>query len=455
MPDNVWIRFQRLLTNIFLKNLEGESFITKQKARIFIGLSLLGLLLNALYIFALLVSGSGFIIFQNIVITIIIIVSLFLTYKGQYFRATSFFTISVIVSQVINMHLFGMDGKAFHDDFFFLLGFLVLCILFNTERIILINAGIIVIGSLSFFLFKHIIFKEFSAENDLIRVINFIFSVVIVTIILLVMSRLVKKTMIVADEQSRQLEKEKNRAVQAFRSVELTSETMLQLASEITDFTTHIADSTNTQASNIEEMTATIEQLTQSIVKNSEYSTEASSTAGERTMVVRRSERLLNRVISSVKDISFRITIIQEIARQTDILALNAAIEAARAGTAGRGFSVVAAEVKKLAELTQRSAKDIISLVNEGLAVSDQASDYLRAIVENSEITGKLMNKIADALIDQKNSISQINEGMSIINEAAQSNAEIVVNLSDQVEIMKTNSELQRELFNDEKAYFK
>jgi methyl-accepting chemotaxis protein len=252
-----------------------------------------------------------------------------------------------------------------------------------------------------------------------------------------------------------QLEKEKNRAIQAFKSVELTSETMLQLANEITDFTTHIADSTNTQASNIEEMTATIEQLTQSIVKNSEYSTEASSTAGERTMVVRRSERLLNRVISSVKDISARITIIQEIARQTDILALNAAIEAARAGTAGRGFSVVAAEVKKLAELTQRSAKDIISLVNEGLAVSDQASDYLRAIVENSEITGKLMNKIADALIDQKNSISQINEGMSIINEAAQSNAEIVVNLSDQVEIMKTNSELQRELFNDEKAYFK
>jgi len=171
-------------------------------------------------------------------------------------------------------------------------------------------------------------------------------------------------------------------------------------------------------------------------------------------MVVRRSERLLKRVITSVRDISSRIHVIHEIARQTDILSLNAAIEAARAGSAGRGFTVVANEVKKLAESSKIAAKDIVSLVNEGLSVSDQATDYLKAIVENSEHTGKLMLKIADALIEQKNSISQINEAMALINQAAQNNAEVVVSLSDQVEVMKTNSELQRELFKDEKTYF-
>ncbi len=455
LAEKIVDRLKNFLTQIFLKNLSAESSIIHQKVKVFVGLNLLGFCINLLYIVILILTGSELLISQNLLISIIILVSLYLIYKGKYHQGVNFFTISLIITQIINMHINGIDGIAFVDDLYFLSGYLVLGIIFNRAKIILLNAGIIIFGAFSFFIFKHFIFPEFAGESDLINTINYTFSIIIITVILLVSNRIMKNTVTVADEQSELLEKEKNKAIQAFKSVELTSETMLDLAKEITDFTAHISDSTNMQASNIEEMTATIEQLSQSIVKNAEYSTEASSTAGERTMVVRRSERLLNRVISSVKDISTRITVIEEIARQTDILALNAAIEAARAGNAGRGFTVVANEVKKLAELSQRSAKDIISLVNEGLSVSDQATDYLRAIVENSEVTGKLMNKIADALIDQKNSISQINEGMAIINEAAQSNAEIIVNLSDQVEILKTNSELQRELFNDEKAYFK
>jgi len=197
-------------------------------------------------------------------------------------------------------------------------------------------------------------------------------------------------------------------------------------------------------------MSSTIELLNQSILTNAEYATKASQSSGERTMVVRRSERLLKRVISSIVDISSRISIIQDIARQTNILSLNAAIEASRAGTSGRGFSAVANGIKKLAEQSQKSAKDIISLVNEGLSVSDQANDYLSAIVENSEKTSELMNKISEALMEQINNITQINIGMSEINNAAQTNANIVDDLATNVEIMKENAEIQRDLFKEE-----
>jgi hypothetical protein len=444
-----------LIENYCLKTLSSESFMFRQKAKIFITLVLLGFILNFSYIIFLLISGSDTSIISNITIAILLVICLYLCHKGQYRKAESYFSASLICLLILNMHLFNLSGDAFSDEFYFLLSFLVLGSFFNSNKIVLINASIIVCGAISYYIFKNIVFDAYKGTHDGTFVVNYIFSTAIITIVVIAVNQIISKSVETAEENSNQLENEKNKVIQAFRSIEMTSETMLLLSKEINDFTLKISDSTNQQAVNIEEVTATIDQLTQSITKNSEYSNEASSTAGERTMVVRRSERLLKRVISSVKDISSRIKIIEELARQTDILALNAAIEAARAGSAGRGFTIVANEVKKLADLSKKSAKDIVSLVNEGLSVSDQAGDYLKAIVENSEYTGKLMNKIANALLDEKNSISQINSAMLSINQAAQKNAETVVNLSDQVEIMKTNSELQRELFQDEKSYFK
>jgi len=166
-------------------------------------------------------------------------------------------------------------------------------------------------------------------------------------------------------------------------------------------------------------------------------------------MVVRRSSRLLKKVIGTIRDISKRINVVEEIARQTNFLALNAAIEAARAGNAGRGFSVVAAEVKKLAEISQTSAKDIISLVDKGISVSDQAWDYLGAIVENSEETRTLIIKITDVLHEQKDNITQIKVGMEEINNAAQTNANIADKLVTQTEDMENVSKIQQEIFQD------
>jgi len=442
-----------LIEKHFLKNMESEVFLHYLRMKIFVFFNFIGLLLNLVYIL-IAAFNPDMPITTNIFITLIIFFSLYLCYKGNYKNAPIFFIVALISAQILNMHIFNLQGSAFADDFYFMLGFLVLSSLFNSTRMIYVNTLLIILGSFSFVFFKNYLYPEYKNSNDSIFLVNYIFAIIIISSVLLALNKIMKNAIAAADLNTDQLTSERNKVVQAFHSVEITSETMLQLSNEIDEFTRRISDSTNTQASNIEQITATIDQLTHSISQNASYSTEASSTAGERTMVVRRSERLLKRVITSVKDISLRIHVIHDIARQTDILALNAAIEAARAGSSGRGFTVVANEVKKLAELSSKAAKDIVSLVNEGLSVSDQATDYLKSIVENSEHTGVLMNKIADALIEQKNSISQINEAMTVVNQAAQNNAEVVVKLSDQVEIMKTNSELQREIFKDEKTYF-
>ncbi|MCP4103929.1 MAG: hypothetical protein GY749_00090 [Desulfobacteraceae bacterium] len=82
-----------------------------------------------------------------------------------------------------------------------------------------------------------------------------------------------------------------------------------------------------------------------------------------------------------MKDISDKIHIIEEIARQTNMLALNAAIEAARAGEQGMGFSVVAAEIRRLAEQSQKAAEEINSLSVSDVEISGQAAKIIEQII--------------------------------------------------------------------------
>jgi len=436
----------------FLTNIVDETYIIRQKAVAFIIINIAGIFLNLLHIIFIIKNDSNTNLITSLVTFIILIISLILIKKVEFKIVGNFFTLALIIMLIIKIHLpiEGFVMQEYIDEFYFLLSFLVLCILFATDKAIIIGAIFIFTGTITSYLLKSLDYNQELQFYSITGIINFEFAVFIVTVVLLVTSRIIHRNNLFAEKQSHLYEIQKDKAVNAFNAVSTTSDSMNEMSLIINDLTQNLNKSTNKQAVNIEEMSSTIEVLNESILKNAEYASQAAQSSGERTMVVRRSERLLKRVISSIRDISMRITFIQDIARQTNILSLNAAIESARAGRSGRGFSAVANGIKKLAEQSQKSAKDIISLVNEGLSVSDQANDYLSAIVENSEKTTELMTKISEALMEQINNITQINIGMSEINNSAQTNANIVDELATNVEIMKENSDIQRELFHDE-----
>ncbi len=177
------------------------------------------------------------------------------------------------------------------------------------------------------------------------------------------------------------------------------------------------------QAASAEEVSTSIEEMVANIDQNTENAVKTEKITIETAKDINIANELSAEAAKAMKLVSEKITVISDIAFQTNILALNAAVEAARAGEHGRGFSVVAAEVRKLAERSKSAADEIVSLVNTGLQVSNEAGEKTKMLVPDIEQTTQLIKEISAASLEQKTGAEQINLAMQQLNMITQENA--------------------------------
>ncbi|PWD99419.1 methyl-accepting chemotaxis protein [Marinilabilia rubra] len=205
------------------------------------------------------------------------------------------------------------------------------------------------------------------------------------------------------------------------------------------------------QAASAEEVSTSIEEMVANIDQNTDNAIQTEKITVETANEVNVANELSTEAVKAMEDISERITIISDIAFQTNILALNAAVEAARAGEHGRGFSVVAAEVRKLAEKSKVAADDIVSLVSKGLKVSKQAGEKSKMLVPDIEKTTQLIKEIAAASMEQKTGADQINQAMQQLNMITQENAsssDLLTQSSEQLSDLAANLQKAVSIFN-------
>ena len=201
-----------------------------------------------------------------------------------------------------------------------------------------------------------------------------------------------------------------------------------------------LSQRTEQQAMALERTASSMEELTSTVRQNADNAKQARTLANNASEIAEKGGEVVSRVVAtmgeindSAKSIGDIIGVIEGIAFQTNILALNAAVEAARAGEEGRGFSVVAAEVRNLAQRSAGAAKEIKGLISasvqrvgNGSALAQDAGHTMDEVVKAVKRVTDIMGEISAASAEQSSGIEEINLAVTQMDAGTQQNAALV-----------------------------
>jgi methyl-accepting chemotaxis protein len=228
-----------------------------------------------------------------------------------------------------------------------------------------------------------------------------------------------------------------SRITTSAEKINSTSGEINHKSDELSNGAGHQASSSQQVASSMEEMAANIQQNSNNSKTTEKISTETAQRGGEIGKAAEAS-------LTSIRNIADKITVINDIAFQTNILALNAAVEAARAGEYGKGFAVVASEVRKLAEKSKHAAEEIEGYSDSSVATTEKAQQMISQVVPEIEKTSKLVQEISAASHEQNEGAEQVNKALQSLNRITQDNVnrfeglrQNATELSEQAEVLK------------------
>jgi methyl-accepting chemotaxis protein len=223
-------------------------------------------------------------------------------------------------------------------------------------------------------------------------------------------------------------------------SIKSSSDEIATAADEIASGNNDLSHRTEEQAASLEQTAASMEELSTTVQQNTENAKHANQLALGASATAKKGVAVVNEVVLTMANINESshqivdiITVIDDIAFQTNILALNAAVEAARAGEQGKGFAVVAVEVRNLAQRAASAAGEIKRLISDsvdrissGSKQVEQAGQTMEDIVNSIQKVTEVMSEIASASIEQNAGIDQVHQAVTQMDNVTQQNAALV-----------------------------
>lgn len=240
---------------------------------------------------------------------------------------------------------------------------------------------------------------------------------------------------------SRALTEMSEKLKEVISTINISANHIASASEQLSTTSQQVSQGASEQASSAEEVSASMEQMVANIQNNSENAKQAEIIALKSAEGIRKGYDSTTYALNSMKKIAEKVSIIGDIAFQTNILALNAAVEAARAGEHGRGFAVVAAEVRKLAERSRLAAEEIDRITRDGVKIADEAGRLLSEIVPDIEKTARLVQEIAAASMEQNAGADQINSAIQQLNQITQQNAAASEEMASSAEELNSQAE--------------
>jgi len=229
-------------------------------------------------------------------------------------------------------------------------------------------------------------------------------------------------------------------------SVTKGADNIASASTQISSTSQVLSQRASEQASTSEEISANMEEIS----SNAEQNSSNASLSEKMTQVAKQNmtdiETKLHRLLNVNKEISDKITIVSDIAIQTNLLSLNASVEAARAGSYGSGFAVVASEVGRLASKSKLAASEIESITQQGLNLSQECKSALDKMLPDINNSTSKVQDISIASKEQSIGVNQVNEAVQQLNNLTQLTAASSEELAGNSEEMNSQAEELRQL---------
>lgn len=235
------------------------------------------------------------------------------------------------------------------------------------------------------------------------------------------------------------------------KQVKISAEHINETSQELESFYQNLSSRTNTDASTIQEISATIEQISTDFQINADNAAQTKKASVQNLKALRKVHSEILKVEAANKRISNKTNIIARIANQTNILALNAAVEAARAGEQGKGFSVVASEVKNLAESSKEMSEDIINMATNGYNISKATSKSMESTLSVIKKAIDLTKQITSVIESQNVNTQEINNSIQVFSHNVQSNTQ----QTEEIALKAQEMLIQADTLNETVSFFK